>query len=77
MALEVTSSALHGPSGLRSLFRRHDRLAGNAYFVGRDLPVAHPTNASDGIGTVPWDIYLTTVSRLAESAMMNRLGAAS
>ncbi|WP_419946992.1 ATP-binding protein [Candidatus Poriferisodalis sp.] len=77
LAFEITSTALHDLSGLRALIRRHDRFAGNAYLVGRDLPVGHPTDASDGIGTLPWDVYLTTVSRLAESAMMTRLGAAN
>ncbi|WP_419551969.1 ATP-binding protein [Candidatus Poriferisodalis sp.] len=74
LAFEITSSALHDLSGLRALIRRHGRFAGNAYLVGRDLPVTHPTESSEGIGTLPWDIYLTTVSRLAESAMMTRLG---
>ena len=74
LAFEITSSALHDLSGLRALIRRHGRFAGSAYLVGRDLPVTHPTDASDGIGTLPWDVYLTTVSRLAESAMMTRLG---
>lgn len=77
LAFEITSTALHDLSGLRALIRRHDRFAGNAYLVGRDLPVGHPADAPDGIGTLPWDVYLTTVSRLAESAMMTRLGAAS
>ena len=75
LAFEITSSALHDLSGLRALIHRHGRFAGNAYLVGRDLPVAHPTSRPDGIGTLPWDSYLTTVSRLAESAMMTRLGA--
>lgn len=77
LAFEITASALHDLSGLRALIRRHDRFAGNAYLVGRDLPVTHPTDASDGIGTLPWDTCLTTVSRLAANAMMARLGAAN
>ena len=74
LAFEITSSALHDLSGLRALIRRHGRFAGNAYLVGRDLPVTHSADSSEGIGTLPWDVYLTTVSRLAESAMMTRLG---
>lgn len=75
LAFEITSSALHDLSGLRALIRRHDRFAGNAYLVGPELPVTHPSESTDGIGTLPWDLFLTSVSNLAEAAMTARLGA--
>ena len=77
LAFEITNSALHDLSGLKSMLRRHDRFRGNAYLVGRDLPVAHPVAETDGIGTLPLEVFLMSIGRLAERCLATRLGGAA
>ena len=74
LAFEVSSGSLHDLSGLKALIRRSDRFGDHAYLVAPGLPVAHPTDTAEGIGTLPLDTFLMTVGRLTEAALTARMG---
>ena len=74
LAFEVSSGALHDLSGLKALIRRDDRFRDHAYLVAPGLPVAHPADSADGIGTLPLDTLLMTIGRLTEAALTARMG---
>jgi predicted AAA+ superfamily ATPase len=75
MAFEIASSARHSRTGMRRFLAEHPRFHGRCYIVAPEIAMTNAASSSDGIGTVPLDLYLIAVSAQAALELRRRLGA--
>ena len=75
MAFEIGSSTRHHRRGLARFIELHPRFKGRAYVVSPDATLVHPSRSSDGIGSLPLDVFLLAVSAQAAQALRASLGA--
>jgi predicted AAA+ superfamily ATPase len=75
MAFEIASSARHSRAGLRRFVDEHPRFRGKSYVVAPEIAMTVAEAGTDGIGTVPLDLFLLAVSAQAALELRRRLGA--
>lgn len=74
LAFEIAASASHGRAGLIELAKRHPKFAGGCYLVAQDAPIVSPEAASDGVGMLPFDLFLLAVGAHVDRADAERVG---
>jgi predicted AAA+ superfamily ATPase len=73
MAFAIGSSASHHRRGLTAFQNRFPRFRRAAYVVSPGAPAGQPRASGDQVGTVPLDLFLLSVSALAERALAKNL----
>lgn len=75
IAFEVTTSVAHGRAGIDALCSRHPELEGRCWIVGPHLPAVAPASVTNGIGTLPLDLFLMIAGAQIEATARQRSGA--
>ena len=73
LAFEVSSTQSHSRAGLRTLVAEHPRFEGGCYLVAPGAPVIPAPSGSDGIGSLPYTVFLAAVGMQAEHELRSRL----
>jgi predicted AAA+ superfamily ATPase len=73
LAFEIGSSIGHHRRGLQAFVGRFPRFEGRCFLVAPSVSATHPKQASDGIGTLPLDLFLLAVGAQAEHELIKRL----
>lgn len=74
LAFEVGFSAQHSRAGMKAFIERHPRFEGRGYIVAPQAVVAHPASMSEGVGTLPLDLFLLAAGAQARDALTLALG---
>ncbi len=75
LAFEISSRPAHPRHGLRAFIERYPRFAHRCYVVAPGVPALAPEDGEDGIGSLPFDLFLVAVGRQAEAELGRRLSA--
>lgn len=74
LAFEVATSARHSRGGLRALAESHRQFRGRCYVVAPDAELVPPGQNDDGIGSIPFNAFLTGVGAQIQLAAETHLG---
>jgi predicted AAA+ superfamily ATPase len=72
-AFEITASSRHSTQGLQALIARYPRFKGRSYVVQRTLFPQSAVTSADGIGRIPFSMFLREVSAQVERALRKRV----
>lgn len=74
LAFEVGSSPQLSRAEVRAFMQRHPRFQGRCYVIAPRAVVAHPESMSEGVGTLPLDLFLLCAGVQARDALTRALG---
>lgn len=74
LTFEVGASPQHSRAGMKAFMERHPRFVGRCYIVAPRAVVAHPESMSEGVGTLPLDLFLLCAGVQARDALKHALG---
>lgn len=73
LAFEISSTQSHSRSGLQAFVDQHPRFRGGCYLVAPGAPVIPAASGSNGIGSLPYTVFLAVVGLQAEHELRQRL----
>ena len=73
LAFEIGSSTRHHRAGLIKLMRKYPKFRGGCYLVTPDSPRVHPDEGPDGVGSLPWDMFVLACGRQAARELEDRM----
>ncbi len=69
LAFEIASSERHSLRGLLKLMDKHPKFKGGCYLVYPDALRVNPLDSKNGIGSIPFDLFLVCISKQVEKAL--------
>ncbi len=72
-AFEITFASKHSTEGLEALIRRYPRFKGRAYLVANTLFPQSAAASPNGIGRLPYSLFLRVASEQVERALRKRV----